>query len=369
VSSRARLLKIGTRGSELALWQARRVAELVAAQPGAPPVELVRIRTAGDARSDIPLWKVGGQAFFTREIDNEVLSGAVDLAVHSLKDLGTTLDAGLVLAAVLEREDPRDALLVRSGAGAGVPAAASGAPGAERARAGAGAARAAEAESSLPQLPPGARIGTSSLRRRAFLARARRDLQLLELRGNVPTRIERLAEGRYEAVVLAAAGVKRLGLERHITAFLPCRQFTPAVSQGAIGVVCREADVETARWLSALDHTPTRLETLAERALLRRIGGGCQVPLGAIGRLRGGRMTLFACVCASDGLESIEAEGAIEFGAVRTDGQASAGGARDGGRAPERALALGEQLAEELLAKGAGRIIAHQRAPAAVEAP
>jgi len=352
-------LKIGTRGSELALWQARRVAELLAAQPGASPVELVRIRTEGDARTDIPLWQAGGQAFFTREIDRAVLAGEVDAAVHSLKDLGTTLDAGLALAAVLEREDPRDALLVRAGVGARGEADA----GAADAGAAARAARdsGAAADSPLAQLPAGARVGTSSLRRRAFLARARRDLQLLELRGNVPTRIERLAEGRFEAIVLAAAGVKRLGLERHITAYLPCRQFTPAVSQGAIGVVCRETDVETTRWLSALDDAPTRIETLAERALLRRVEGGCQVPLGAVGRLRGGRMTLFACVCAGDGSESIEAEGAIEVGGRARDD------VRDG--AGQQAIRLGEQLAEELLAKGAGRIIAHQRAPTTVEPP
>lgn len=322
-------LRIGTRGSELALWQARRVAELLAARPDAPPVELVRIRTEGDTRADIPLWKVGGQAFFTREIDRAVLAGEVDAAVHSLKDLGTVLDEGLGLSAVLEREDPRDALLVRDGVGA----------------------------AGLAELPKSARVGTSSLRRRAFLARARGDLQLLELRGNVPTRIERLAAGRFEAIVLAAAGVKRLGLERHITAFLPCREFTPAVSQGAIGVVCRENDVETARSISALDHAPTRIETLAERALLRRVEGGCQVPLGAVGRLRGGRLTLFACVCAGNGSESIAAEGTIELGVQMPD------------TARERAVRLGEQIAEELLAKGAGRIIVQQRAPAGVEPP
>ena len=339
----ARPLKIGTRGSELALWQARRVAELLAVRRGAPPLELVRIRTEGDARPDIPLWQAGGRAFFTREIDRAVLSGEVDAAVHSLKDLSTVLDTGLVLSAVLEREDPRDALLVRPGVGAGAH------------QAGAAADQADPA--ALVQLPSGARVGTSSLRRRAFLARARRDLELLELRGNVPTRIERLGEGRFEAIVLAAAGVKRLGLERHITAYLPPRLFTPAVSQGAIGVVCRETDAETARWLSALDHAPTRIETLAERALLRRVEGGCQVPLGALGRLEGGRLTLIACVCALDGSESIAVEGATELSVRALE------------TARERATRLGEQLAEELLAKGAGRIIAHQRAPAAVEPP
>jgi hydroxymethylbilane synthase len=361
VTSAARTLKIGTRGSELALWQARRVAELIAAQPGAPPVELVRIRTEGDTRTDVALWQVGGQAFFTREIDRAVVSGEVDAAVHSLKDLSTKLDAGLALAAVLVREDPRDALLVREGVGATQGGA--GASNAAADRAGAGTDQAAAADSPLAQLPAGARVGTSSLRRRAFLSRARRDLQLLELRGNVPTRIDRLAEGRFEAIVLAAAGVKRLGLERHITAHLPCRQFAPAVSQGAIGVVCRESDVETARWLSALDDVSTRIETLAERALLRRVEGGCQVPLGAVGRLRGGRMTLFACVCALDGSESIVAEGAMEIDVQALEAAQALNAAR------ERAIRLGEQLAEELLAKGAGRIIARQRAPAAVEPP
>jgi hydroxymethylbilane synthase len=323
----ARPLTIGTRGSQLALWQARRVAELIGAQPGAPPVELVLIRTEGDARTDIPLWQAGGRAFFTREIDRAVLSEEVDLAVHSLKDLATSLEAGLTLAAVLEREDPRDALLVRDGA-----------PGA-----------------SIASLPAGARVGTSSLRRRAFLARARRDLQILELRGNVPTRIERLAEGRYEAIVLAAAGLKRLGLDRHVTAYLPVQEFTPAVSQGAIGVVCRAGDDETARWLSALDHGPTRLETLAERALLRRVEGGCQVPLGALGRVEGERLRMQACVCALDGSSSIAAYGETELAD------------RDGSR--ERAVALGERVGEELLARGATRIIEQQRRPTGVEPP
>ncbi|MGH8258464.1 MAG: hydroxymethylbilane synthase, partial [Steroidobacteraceae bacterium] len=310
MSAAPRPLRIGTRGSELALWQARRVAELIGKQDGAPQVELIRIRTEGDARTDIPLWQTGGRAFFTREIDRSVASGEVDLAVHSLKDLATALDAGLGLSAVLEREDPRDALLVRPGLGL----------------------------SSIAALPAGARVGTSSLRRRAFLARARRDLQILELRGNVPTRIERLGEGRFDAIVLAAAGVKRLGLERHVSAHLPVQDFTPAVSQGAIGVVSRGGDAETARWLTPLDHTATRLETLAERALLRRVEGGCQVPLGALGRAEGGRLTLYACVCALDGSDAITADGAAVL----------AGDMRQAGR--ERAAELGEQLAEDLLA-------------------
>jgi hydroxymethylbilane synthase len=315
-------LRIGTRASQLALWQAQRVAELIRAQAGAPAVELVHIRTTGDERTDVPLWQVGGRAFFTREIDRALTSGEVDLAVHSLKDLETTLDAGLALAAVLERADPRDALLSMSAA-------------------------------SLAELPRGARVGTSSLRRRAFLARARPDLSLLELRGNVPTRIGRLVEGKFDAIVLAAAGVTRLGLEQHIRAYLPVREFPPAVSQGAIGVVCREADAECMRWLAALNHTPTRLATSAERGLLKRLEGGCQVPLGALGTLQHEQLTLIASVCALDGSEAITAEEHARL------------------PAPEetQARALGERLADRLLERGAGRLIERLRAAAPVDPP
>ncbi len=316
----ARLLRIGTRGSQLALWQARRVAQLITRQPNAPAVELVEIRTEGDARTDVPLWQLGGRAFFTREIDRALLAGEVDLAVHSLKDLATGLDAGLAIAAVLERADCRDAFVSRI------------------------AAR-------LEDLPHGARVGTSSLRRRAFLARARPDLTLLELRGNVPTRIERLAEGRYDAIVLAAAGLARLGLEAHIRSLLPIGAFPPAVSQGAIAVVTREGEDEVARWLAALDHAPTRLATTAERALLRRVEGGCQVPLGALATLEGPRLSLEACVCAQDGSAAIRAADAAEVPA-------------EAGAALQAARELGERVGAELLARGAAQLIARQRASA-----
>ncbi len=320
-----RALRIGTRASELALWQARRVAELIRRQPDAPPVELVHIRTEGDARADIPLWQAEGRAFFTREIDRAVLSSEVDIAVHSLKDLPTTLDAGLALSAVLQREDPRDAWLSRSG-------------------------------SRLEDLPAGARVGTSSLRRRAFLARVRHDLEALELRGNVPTRVARLAEGRFDAIILAVAGLKRLGLEQHITAYLPTEQFTPAVSQGAIGVVSRAEDPESVRWLRPLDHFATRLATLAERSLLHRVEGGCQVPLGALGRIEQDRVSLHASVCALDGSSSVTASGDFPF-----SGETPA--------ALRRAVELGERIGEELLAKGAMRIIERQRSTVVVEQP
>lgn len=323
--SAARTLRIGTRGSELAMWQARQVRTLLAAQPGAPPLEIIQIKTEGDQRTDIPLWQAGGRAFFTREIDQALVSSRVDVAVHSLKDLSTALEPGLTLGAVLEREDPRDALVSRAG-------------------------------SHIAALSEGARVGTSSLRRRAFLARLRNDLNILELRGNVPTRVERLFEGRYDAIILAVAGLKRLGLEDRITHCIPAEEFLPAVSQGAIGVLARDGDAETLRWLSALDHAATRQATIAERALLRKVEGGCQIPLGALARLESGQLTLHATVASLDGSTSISAMGRIAIPAAPD-------------AAEHAARELGNRVGAELLAKGATRIIEMQRRPQPVDAP
>ena len=306
-----RTLRIGTRASALALWQARHVEALIGGLTDAPAVELVHIKTEGDLRTDVPLWAVGGRAFFTKEIDRALLAGEVDVAVHSLKDLSTLLEPGTELAATLTREDPRDALLSRTGV-------------------------------RLGDLPAGARIGTSSLRRRAFLRRARPDASLLELRGNVPTRIERLKKGDYDAIILAAAGLRRLDLQQHISELLLPDDFPPAVSQGVIGVCCRSDDVETLRWLRPLDDQAARLATTAERALLRRLEGGCQVPLGALGTSIGGTLHLYAGVCALDGSELLTASGESES-------------------TPAKAVALGQRIGDELLAKGAARLIAHER--------
>ncbi|MDE2051652.1 MAG: hydroxymethylbilane synthase [Gammaproteobacteria bacterium] len=311
-SQAAQTLRIGTRASALALWQARHLESLIRALPGAPPVELVPITTTGDLRADIPLWAVRGRAFFTKEIDRALLEERIDIAVHSLKDLPTAMEPGLALAAVLMREDPRDALV--SGTGA-----------------------------SLSQLPRGARVGTSSLRRRAFLTRVRPDLTLLELRGNVPTRLERLERGDYDAIVLAAAGLKRLGLEQRITEYLSPEQFPPAVSQGAIGICTRADDRHACEWLRPLEDPPTRLATTAERALLEHIEGGCQVPLGALATVTGTGIHLHAAVCALDGSQLLSARG---------DAQPS----------HAEAAALGLRLATELLAKGAASLIAAERA-------
>ena len=272
-------LRIGTRGSALALWQAQRVAALIGAQPGGPAVELVHIKTEGDLRTDVPLWAVGGRAFFTKEIDRALLAKEIDIAVHSLKDLSTTLEPGIELAAVLKREDPRDALIARAGV------------------------------ASLADLPRGARVGTSSLRRRAFLARNRPDIVTAELRGNVPTRIEKLQRGEYDAIVLATAGLVRLGLDGHISARLPTQDFPSAVSQGAIGVCARSEDNTALRWLHGLDDSLARLTTTAERALLKRIEGGCQVPLGALAEEGGAQLKLYAAVCAARRLHDVEHAG------------------------------------------------------------
>jgi hydroxymethylbilane synthase len=322
VSSASRTLRIGTRGSALALWQAHHVEALICAQPGAPPVELVRIRTEGDVRTDVPLWQIGGRAFFTKEIDKALLASEVDIAVHSLKDLSTVLEAGIELAAALEREDPRDALLSRSGV-------------------------------SLADLPSGARVGTSSLRRRAFLSRARPDLRLLELRGNVPTRVERLKAGDYDAIILAAAGLKRLGLEEHVSELLSPHDFPPAVSQGAIGVCTRSGDTEAKRWMQTLDDKASRFATTAERALLRRIEGGCQVPLGALGMLirgpqpqgstpDGDVLRMQAAVCALDGSKMLRANGEIPASLANV-------------------VTLGQRLADDLLSQGAAALITNER--------
>jgi len=307
-----RTLRIGTRGSELALWQAHHVAALLKRLDGAPQIEVVEIRTEGDHVLDRPLSEVPGKAFFTKEIEEALAEGHVDLAVHSLKDLPTELPPGLALAAVLEREDPRDVWLARGGA------------------AGAGFAA----------LAAGGRVGTSSLRRRALLARYRPDLELVDLRGNVPTRVRRVEEGKYDAIILAAAGVKRLGLERHITEYLALDRFLPAVAQGAVAVEIRSRDEATRDWVRRLDHPPTHVATSAERALLAALEGGCQVPVGALATLAGEELCLVAEVVAIDGGRHVRGE------------------RRGNVSRPEE---LGRALADELVAGGAAEILASIR--------
>lgn len=311
-----RTLRIGTRGSALALWQANEVARRMRMLPGVPAIEIVTIKTQGDLNQTVPLWATDGRGFFTAELDRALLDKEVDLVVHSLKDLTTTLPKGIALSAVLEREDPRDVLVTRGGL-------------------------------VLATLPRGASLGTSSLRRRAFLARLRPDLAHQELRGNVPTRLKKLDDGGYDAIILASAGLKRLDLADRISQPLEFSQCPSAVSQGAVAVTAREGDDVALRWTAPLDHAATRIAVTAERAMLRKLEGGCQVPVGGLAKVDGGQVILQAAVCGIDGKQFIPAE---ERGAVSD------------------AAAVGERAAEALLAKGAATILGAVQAKRAAAA-
>ena len=272
-------IRIGTRGSALALWQAEHVRARLAALGQAATIEV--IVTTGDRIQDRRLEEVGGKGAFLKEIEEAMLAGQVDLAVHSLKDVPVQLPSGLRLAATLERADPRDALLSADGRG-------------------------------LRALAAGARVGTTSARRRALLRAARADLRLEDLRGNVDTRVRKLREGRYDAIVLALAGLARLGRASEVTEPLDTSLFVPAPGQGAIVLETREADRETSALAARLHHAPTAQAVSAERGFLAALGGGCNAPLGAHATTEGGGLRLRAFVAAreGDGLLRGEALGA-----------------------------------------------------------
>lgn len=246
------VLKIGTRSSELALRQARLVQAALEARGVA--TELVTYRTVGDKRLDEPLSSIGAKGLFTKELEHDLLKGKTQFAVHSLKDLPTDSPPGLVVGAVLEREDPRDALVVNGRILA----------------------------QSLDDLPRGSRVGTSSLRRRAQLLAARPDLEVAELRGNVPTRLKKIDEGRVHAAILAAAGLHRLGAHQHITCYLDAPAWLPAAGQGAIAVQVRADDTRARELASVMNDPSTMRAVRAERAFLAALEGGCQVPIGAL---------------------------------------------------------------------------------------
>lgn len=290
---------IGSRGSALALWQARWIAARLAALGHETHLEI--IRTTGDRITDVPLSQVGaGKGVFTKEIEEALLDRRIDLAVHSLKDLPTETPPGLTLAAIPEREDVRDAVVGRP----------------------------------LAALPAGARIGTSSLRRAAQLRALRRDLAVQSIRGNVDTRLGKLDGGEYDAILLAAAGLRRLGWDARIAEYLEPEAMLPAPGQGALAVETRE-DGEARRICAALDHAPTRAAVEAERALLSGLGGGCQVPIGAWGRFAGPSLRLSAVVLQADGACALRATA--------------------GGSDPHE---LGASLAATLLARGARELLA-----------
>ena len=258
------MLVIGSRGSQLALWQAQWIAARLAEDGHETRIDI--IKTTGDKITDVPLAKVGTKGLFTKEIEEALLDGRIDLAIHSLKDLPTEIPAGLTIAAVPEREDPRDAMV---------------------------GAR-------LSELPAGAKVGTSSLRRAAQLRMVRPDLAIESVRGNLDTRVRKLDEGQYRAIVLAAAGLTRLGWAHRIAEILPPEVMCPAVGQGALAVETRQ-EGEARDICAALDHAPTRAAVTAERAVLAALGGGCQVPIGAHAVIEGDSLGLVGAVIAPDG--------------------------------------------------------------------
>jgi hydroxymethylbilane synthase len=257
---------IGSRGSRLALWQAEWAkTTLEALRPGVR-VEIEIIKTSGDVMRDVPLSVIGGKGVFTKELEEALLAEKIDIAVHSLKDLPTTLPEGLHIAAVTEREDARDALILR----------------ADLAREGA----------AIRSLREGAIVGTSSPRRQAQLKYLRPDFEIKDLRGNVDTRLRKLDAGWYDAIILASAGLRRLGFNGRISASIDPSEMLPAVGQGALGIETRETDVETNELVSLLEHQSTRAACTAERALLFALGGGCQVPIAAHATVAGSRLRL-----------------------------------------------------------------------------
>jgi hydroxymethylbilane synthase len=249
------VLTIGSRGSRLALWQANWVKDRLMSLHDGLEVHIEIIKTSGDVMRDVPLATIGGKGVFTKEIEEALLDGRVDLAVHSLKDLPTILPEGLQLSAISEREDARDALILR--------------------------AYDSGANASLESLPEGATVGTSSQRRAAQLRHVRGDLQIKDLRGNVDTRLRKLDAGEYDAIILASAGLLRLGFGHRISQAIPTETILSAVGQGALAIETRAGDAGTIRLIQPLNHEPTRLACAAERALLRALGGGCQTPIAA----------------------------------------------------------------------------------------
>jgi hydroxymethylbilane synthase len=296
-------LRIGTRGSALARWQAEFVrAGLARHGVGA---ELVIIRTSGDRDRQSSLRAIGGKGVFTKELEDALLEERIDLAVHSMKDVPTTLPAGLEIAAICEREDVRDALISRGGL-------------------------------ELDQLPHGARIGTSSLRRQAQLRRYRNDFEMVDMRGNVDTRLAKLTQGDYDAIVLAKAGLDRLGKAEQISEIVPPEICLPAAGQGAIGIETRKQEESIAAAMRKLNHRPSQVAVEAERAVLAGLESGCQVPIGVWARAESGNLIIDARVLSADGTESI-----------RENRRGSS----------ENATELGRSVAAALLERGADRLL------------
>jgi hydroxymethylbilane synthase len=299
-----RVLRIGTRGSLLAKWQAESVRKQLFALTGMD-ADIVIIKTEGDRLQQSPLAQIGGKGIFIKELEEALLEETIDLAVHSVKDIPTDTPTRLCFHAVCKRADVRDCLISANGA-------------------------------TLANLRQGARVGTGSLRRQAQLQHVRRDLDFRDLRGNVDTRLRKVDSGEYEAIILAKAGLDRLGLSQRIAETLSPEVCMPAVGQGAIAVEARLKDVEAQETVAALDDQETRSAIIAERALLSAMQGGCQVPLGAWARMERGELLMEACVCSVDGLQYIK---------ERASGPV------------DEAAQIGERLAQQLLQAGAMEIL------------
>lgn len=298
-------IKLGTRASLLAVTQSTWVKNQIEKQYPGTSVELVKITTKGDKILDVPLAKVGGKGLFVKELEDALLEGSVDLAVHSMKDVPSMLPEGLQVAIVPVRENPHDAFIsIRY--------------------------------KSLDEMPTGAKIGTSSLRRKAQLAGLRPDLEILDLRGNLDTRLRKLEEGLYDAIILAAAGLNRLGMTDKITTLFTAEQMLPAVGQGSLGIELRETDTELIQGLHFLHHKETAVTVAAERAFLLTLEGGCQVPIGAFASINGPKVTLTGLIASEDGSEILR---------EKITGNA------------DTAEKLGITLAEKLLDLGGRRIL------------
>jgi hydroxymethylbilane synthase len=314
----AGVVRIGTRASELALRQARLVESALLAR--GVRSELVTFKTSGDKKLDQPLTAIGGKGLFTRELEVALAKNKIDCAVHSLKDLPTELSDGLEIIAQLEREDPRDVLVVNRGTGA----------------------------ETLDDLPAGSRVGTSSLRRRAQLLARRPDLEAVELRGNVPTRLRKVESGSVHAAILAAAGLIRLDVEQRITMYLDPPEWLPAAGQGAIAIQARSDDSRMKELLLPLDHTPTSIATRAERAFLAALEGGCQVPIGALVSDSGDGPTLYGMLSDLSGRHIVRGSRELDV---------------------EQPEATGEALAAEIRSRGGSSLLVELRQLSHLPAP
>ncbi len=307
-TTRAAKIIIGTRGSELALWQARHVGELLKSRFPDIDVEIKKVKTTGDKILDSPLSKIGDKGLFTKELDIALLEKEIDIAVHSLKDIPTEISEELIISAVLRREDVRDIFIPNP----------------------------RSPHRKMKDIPVGGEVATGSLRRRCQLLHLRPDLTIKEIRGNLNTRINKLTESSWTGMILAYAGVSRLGMKDVIGEIIPVSVILPAVGQGAIGILSRRNDPSILSIVNSLDHEPTHIATFAERALLRHLEGGCQIPIGAYAAMTGNHLSVQAIVGDLKGEELI---------------RDSVSGASDDYEN------LGIQLAEKLIEKGAGKIL------------